>query len=301
MNSKTLYIIGNGFDLHHGMPTGYSDFKKYLAKADDETYDWVESYVPAEGNWANLEKALADLDTDNVVSDMECFLGSYSSDDWSDSGHHDFQLEVDRIATGLSHTLRHQFADWVRSIPTPNRTEVLGMLVNLEIDATFLTFNYTSTLTHLYNVPPENILHIHGEAADPDSDIVLGHAWDDENRPSLHDGVDPESADHRLLEAYSILDDYFSSTFKPSKKIIRENAGFFESLADIEKVIVLGHSMSEVDDAYFSSLLQTFGDRPTHWTFVLPPYDDGERELKENVSRLALYSNRIGFKTWDQL
>ncbi|MGP5469051.1 bacteriophage abortive infection AbiH family protein [Pseudomonas helleri] len=301
MNSKTLYIIGNGFDLHHGMPTGYSDFKKYLAKADDETYDWVESYVPAEGNWANLEKALADLDTDNVVSDMECFLGSYSSDDWSDSGHHDFQLEVDRIATGLSHTLRHQLADWVRSIPTPNRTEVLGMLVNLEIDATFLTFNYTSTLTHLYNVPPEKILHIHGEAADPDSDIVLGHAWDDENRPSLHDGVDPESADHRLLEAYSILDDYFSSTFKPSKKIIRENAGFFESLADIEKVIVLGHSMSEVDDAYFSSLLQTFGDRPTHWTFVLPPYDDGERELKENVSRLALYSNRIGFKTWDQL
>jgi hypothetical protein len=30
---ETLYIIGNGFDLHHGIPSKYSDFKIYLAKA----------------------------------------------------------------------------------------------------------------------------------------------------------------------------------------------------------------------------------------------------------------------------
>ncbi|MGE8189197.1 AbiH family protein [Pseudomonas sp. NPDC086278] len=27
MDATTLYIIGNGFDLHHGLPTSYSDFK----------------------------------------------------------------------------------------------------------------------------------------------------------------------------------------------------------------------------------------------------------------------------------
>lgn len=82
MTAKTLYIIGNGFDLHHGMPTFFSDFKRYLERADQVTYDWVENYVPAKGNWANLEQALAELETDNIISDMECFLGSYSSDDW---------------------------------------------------------------------------------------------------------------------------------------------------------------------------------------------------------------------------
>lgn len=116
MNAKTLYIIGNGFDLHHGMPTSLSSFKRYLAQVDDETHDWVERYLPADGNWANLEQALSGLDTDNIVSDMECFLGSYSSDDWSDSGHHDFQYEVDRVATGLSETLQQRFAEWIRSI-----------------------------------------------------------------------------------------------------------------------------------------------------------------------------------------
>ncbi|MEE4697089.1 bacteriophage abortive infection AbiH family protein [Pseudomonas alliivorans] len=301
MNAKTLYIIGNGFDRHHRMPTGYGDFKTYLAQVDDETYDWVERYVPAEGSWADLEQALADLDTDNIVSDMECFLGSYSSDDWSDSGHHDFQYEVDRVATGLSETLQQRFAEWIRSIALPERSEVSDLRVRLEADAIFLNFNYTSTLTHLYDVPTQNILHIHGEALDPTSVIVLGHARDEDDRTSLLDSADPESDDHRLLEAYSTLDDYFSRTFKPSEKIIQDNAGFFENLSGIEKVTVLGHSMSEVDDAYFSKLIETFGDCPPRWTFALPPFDDGQRELRKNVSRLAVDNDRIEFKTWDQL
>lgn len=27
-----LYIIGNGFDIRHGLPTGYKHFKSYVAK-----------------------------------------------------------------------------------------------------------------------------------------------------------------------------------------------------------------------------------------------------------------------------
>lgn len=29
MLTKTLYIIGNGFDLNHRLPTGYGHFKAY--------------------------------------------------------------------------------------------------------------------------------------------------------------------------------------------------------------------------------------------------------------------------------
>lgn len=283
------------------MPTFFSDFKRYLERVDRETYDWVENYVPAQGNWANLEQALADLETDNIISDMECFLGSYSSDDWSDLGHHDFQYEVERVATGLSGTLQQRFAEWVRSITLPDQSQSSGLLVNLEVDATFLTFNYTSTLTHLYGVPPESILHIHGEASDTSSVIVLGHAWDEEHRPSLFDSVDPELADHRLLEAYSTLDDYFSSTFKPSQKIIQDNAHFFEHLTAIEKVIVFGHSLSEVDKAYFHRLIQVFLSRPPTWTFVLPPFEDGQLDLVENIQKLGLSPDHTAFKRWNQL
>ena len=35
-NSKTIYMIGNGFDLHHFLPTSYHDYKKYLDSIDHE-------------------------------------------------------------------------------------------------------------------------------------------------------------------------------------------------------------------------------------------------------------------------
>ena len=30
---RSLFILGNGFDLAHGMPTRYSDFRKYLVSS----------------------------------------------------------------------------------------------------------------------------------------------------------------------------------------------------------------------------------------------------------------------------
>ncbi|MEX5528372.1 AbiH family protein [Pseudomonas syringae] len=47
MDMQILYIIGNGFDLHHGLPTQYKHFKDYLRTEDPEVYDWVDSYVGA--------------------------------------------------------------------------------------------------------------------------------------------------------------------------------------------------------------------------------------------------------------
>ncbi|MCW4407577.1 bacteriophage abortive infection AbiH family protein, partial [Escherichia coli] len=34
-----LYIIGNGFDMRHGLPTGYKHFKSYVEKNDQDLYD----------------------------------------------------------------------------------------------------------------------------------------------------------------------------------------------------------------------------------------------------------------------
>ncbi|MBP0941020.1 bacteriophage abortive infection AbiH family protein [Pseudomonas alliivorans] len=227
MLPKMLYIIGNGFDLNHGLPTGYRHFKAYVRDHDREVYDWVEEYVPAGESWADLEMAFAELDTDHIVSSLEHFMGSYSDDDWSDSGHHDFQYEVDRVAGGLGGTLQKLFAEWVSTIQIPDAQNAQNRLAGLDINATYLTFNYTSTLTRVYLVPAENILHIHGESTDADSELVLGHGWSPEERTSLFDAVNHEDSDHRLIEAMQSLDDYFSNTFKPYNDIIERNSDFF--------------------------------------------------------------------------
>ena len=95
---KKLFIIGNGFDLAHKLPTRYSDFKNYLTKnfpiADaeyvyvpestinqdgDEVYNKTEvvSFLlkiisEAEGDeWNNLETTLGVIEYDDFFSPFE--------------------------------------------------------------------------------------------------------------------------------------------------------------------------------------------------------------------------------------
>lgn len=297
---KTLYIIGNGFDLNHRMPTGYRHFKAFVKSHDLDVYDWMEDYVPAGEHWADLEAVLAYLDTDHIINSLEHFMGSYADENWSDAGNHDFQHEVDRVAQGLSGTLQTLFAQWVRTIEIPDALSAQNRLAELDIHATYLTFNYTGTLSSVYSVPGSNILHIHGESADDDSDLVLGHGWGPDDRTSLFKAVDHEDSDHRIIEAMQSLDDYFSATFKPSREIIERNANFFASLSDIQQVVVLGHSLDPVDGPYFAAVVSALKGRSVPWTIAVLPDDD----IEEKTARLEVFgvsSAQIRYRFWSDL
>ncbi|MFL7853368.1 AbiH family protein [Providencia rettgeri] len=68
-----LYIIGNGFDIRHGLPTGYKHFKSYVAKNDQELYDSIEEYIPAGDEWNELESALGEIDMSLSFKTVRCF------------------------------------------------------------------------------------------------------------------------------------------------------------------------------------------------------------------------------------
>lgn len=150
MLHRTLYVIGNGFDLWHGIPSRYADFRKYLESADPEVFRAVQDYVPADENWSDLEESLANLDVDHIVDSLGHFMGWYGSDDWSDAGHHTFQYEVQLVVQRLSRELRSRFGDWIRTLVVPTPQTATKRLRSLESDALFLSFNYTSTLRSLY-------------------------------------------------------------------------------------------------------------------------------------------------------
>lgn len=48
MNRSVLYIVGNGFDIHHRMDSRYSDFKEYLLSHDKNLHGYVINYLPVE-------------------------------------------------------------------------------------------------------------------------------------------------------------------------------------------------------------------------------------------------------------
>lgn len=61
---KYLYVIGNGFDIHHCINSSYSDFGKWM---QDNHLDVMDDFEEAYGEcddewWADFENRLTSLD-----------------------------------------------------------------------------------------------------------------------------------------------------------------------------------------------------------------------------------------------
>jgi len=268
-----LYVIGNGFDLHHGMATGYKHFGAFLKRDHSELRDLLDEYFVTDDEdwfWGHFEERLADFDADTLVDNSEQFIVPYSADDWSDAYHHDYAYELDRVVGALSEGLLAAFAQWIRQIAIPTPASLMSPMARIDPTARFINFNYTNTLQQLYGVPDTHVWHIHGSAAGTDP-LILGHGWRPKPNETRSARLDPEREDTRVIEGAAIIDRYFEQSFKPTQRIITENDDRFASLADVDEVRVLGHSLSDVDLPYVAKIvgsvrpdaiwrISTFGD-----------------------------------------
>ncbi|HHN8430263.1 bacteriophage abortive infection AbiH family protein [Morganella morganii] len=267
-----LYIIGNGFDLYHNLKTSYGDFHDYIKIKDHDVYRFVNDYAPAGDEWNELESSLGSIDFYNIIYDCENFLVPYSDENFRSHDHHSFQYEVGNIAENLSSKLLQHFSSWIKSIKVPV-DPVFRKFKFFELDSIFLTFNYTNTLEYLYLIEKEKIKHIHGSISDG-SKITLGHSW--ERSVTINPSPGAEQ-DIRICDAYDSLDDMFDINFKNCKKIIKEEMEYFESLSSVSEVIIIGHSLSDVDAEYFKEILK-FAPKNTIWRYALrDPQNDHEK------------------------
>lgn len=295
-DSRRLYVIGNGFDLHHDIPSSYAHFGAYVRATDSRLADTAEDFIPApvgETLWSRLEENLAWLDTDQITDQASIFLNSPGADDWSDADNHAYQYEVEQIATALSSRLKASFHAWLRTLPIPTSATWMGSRLTLPPTARYLSFNYTPTLTRLYGVPEDRILHIHGRTSDPEDAVILGHARDYEPRERSEADAD---MDFRVLEGEDILDRYFAATFKPAETILARHSSFFYGLSDVEEVRVLGHALSEVDFLYLLKIRSIAAS--AHWRVSY--YGDPE-PVRERAEALGLMDGEVELAPLEQV
>ncbi len=290
--TDTLYIVGNGFDLHHRIRSSYRAFGEYLKGHDRATYNVVERYFYVDSEfWAEFEEQLADRDA--LIDHASNWLVSYGAEDWRDASHHDFQYEIGQDVEAISKTLRLRFGEWVRQLRIPDPSEIASIRLPIDQSATYLNFNYTPSLQRLYGVPDAHILHIHGAATDSDARLVLGHGWEPEEHPDPYRFErDPEGADMRVIEGQRIIDDYFRETFKPTAEIIRDNAAFFGGLLQVERVFVMGHSVSSVDHPYFREVIRNIDT--DHVTWKISHFDD-LNGLRERFKEFGITPRLVEF------
>lgn len=292
MNTKRLYVIGNGFDLHHRIKSKYSDFKDYIELSDNDLFDSLEKYFPDEW-WSDFEQTLADFDTDTIVDEATNYLEDYGSPNWSDASHHDYQYELQKRIDTITVDLKRYFVEWILQLEIPT-----AQVLILDKNSLFLNFNYTETLETTYQIEIKNILYLHNKAVDQNSLLILGHGREFDEEKSFSKNND-EDTDVRVAEGNKILDDYFKETYKDTDSIIKEHTNFFSKLDQTNEVYVLGHSLSDIDIKYFEIIRRNVAP-DSIWTVSY--YDENERERHRNtLRRIGLDDSKIRLITLNDL
>lgn len=302
---QTLFIIGNGFDMFHGIPSGYSDFKEYVKNTNKKLFEALEYYFDADSLWSDFEGTLAHLDTEKIVDDASQFLVDYGAENWSDEYHHDYQYEVQQAIDVVTIQLQEQFTRWILGLKIPYKKEII-----LSESAQYINFNYTKTLEQVYRIPYNNILYIHNKAINMESVLILGHSRTPDVQPEAplriiddndynENGYYEDMDDVRVTEGDKILDQYFVDTYKNTESIIKENLPFFDNLNNIDKVFVLGHSMSEVDMKYFHEIKESVSNNAEWLVSYRKEYQIDER--REVLSNLGIDNNLMRFIKLEEL
>lgn len=135
----------------------------------------------------------------------------------------------------------------------------------------FLTFNYTLTLEKVYDIPENNICHIHGIAG---GNVIVGHGLDDEEIGELGEKFmgDFMGAEHELEECVRFLK-------KDTEQAIDANKEFFEGLKnkDITEIYSYGFSFSKVDLPYIRKICEMIDTGNVTWymhTYNKADYSD---------------------------
>lgn len=311
-----LYVIGNGFDVHHGLDTKYTSFGLYLKRHYNEVYDLLLDHYGFEDLnpnneatlwdplWSEFEKNLSLLDTQTVMEAHRDSTAVPSSDEFKDRDWGTFQIDMDMVLEKLTVELYKAFKEFILSVEFTLFD--ISKEVRIDRDAKYLTFNYTDTLAHYYSVPEQNVLFIHEKAEDNDIELVLGHGVDPENfkeKPiEQPEGLSPEELDdwyQYMSDQYDYsfelgketINRYFTKTFKGTDAIIESNAEFFDNLHDIDEVTVIGHSLADVDLPYFDHLAKSVS--PTaKWTATYYAEDEQAKHHR-TLSNLGIQNISI--------
>lgn len=292
----TLYVIGNGFDMAHGLNTNYWGFREFLEDKEpyflsafealyniqplDDTEPWYTDEAQKKWNkvvdhnlWSEFERAMGEPNTTEMIEQSVAATEGMPSINIRD--HMDLYWKEQ---FGFISKLHNYVKEWIENIDTSNikckKKNLIGS------DDYFLNFNYTDILEKTYCIT--NVLHIHGGVSSIcNTTPILGHC----NKRDIEQHRKwAKEADEEYSEAEaSVLDavaDYLETIYKDTKECILSNRSFFDRLQNVKKIVVIGWSGGDVDIPYLKEIIQSVGT-DTKW--VVYWYNEKDYVTLKNV------------------
>lgn len=299
MRKGTLYILGNGFDCCHGLNTSPDKFIEILKTK--EVYNEIDTaemvFERYNVLWGDYESCLADIDLE-LIAEEQMIAPDYLSDHEydRDGGIFNMQQYTESLQCAIQESLELMVDNANESLD--KKESVLREF--LQNNDAVLNFNYTSTLERLYRIPEGvKICHVHGFREDKEK-LLLGYGGGIESKDYYNkcfktddlndiqkrikeiqaDSSLPEMEKEHILqclqEDYDNLTsdrDYYMDTQREivfhfyeslKKKMQFEKVKeFLRGCTNISRVVVMGHSMSDVDREYMSLIEEVLS--PQEW------------------------------------
>lgn len=276
----TLYIIGNGFDVAHGIKSKYIDFCNFEKKKNNKRFvDLMDIFFSNQTDfWCDIETALGQYDEDSIIE--FCNPEDEFNIDHPTRSEAAYTDSPDSIFYPLLYDFKNEFNDWVDNIDIKEAKRIK----KLHNNAKYLTFNYTDTLETIYDITEQQVCHIHG-LRKRDCDYIIGHS-------NLRDPDEPFDNDDIYFkqQTRAKVIGWMNNMYKDTSIIISQNNDFFDSLSNIRQIIVLGHSLNDVDFPYFDKIIQKTGKNAL-WKYSFYNTEDIER-INKFIDRTGLINTK---------
>lgn len=294
MIDNVLYIIGNGFDLHHGVSSSYQAFHDWLRLRNRGLCWRLERCCRVDFLWSEFERALAYVCREEFLLAGELFLPTA----WNpDKDSYAELLYAEDIARNEGCDFWNEIVRWFRKwvLTIRWKKDFDKNKVMLDTEARFITFNYTPFLETQYGIESDRILYLHGRGTSSKNPPILGHDGSDTFEEWYNHA--PRSMRKYYHETYSQLPEvemltsgveaYFMESEKPVRRIIRQHCDFFDDLWDIRHIYVMGHSLGNVDMPYFKRIIDC-NNNPADIQWYISYYSDKEKvNLLERMRNLV--------------
>lgn len=310
-----LIICGNGFDLHHGYKTGYYDYRNFLLENYPDSCSAFEDfpYINLSGSdkWSDLEQSL-------TIGYEECIENAVDEGypDWndnSDSRWHGIDIDLKEQTKFIFDFTGRYFFQWLTDTDFSDPRE----LMDLDANDCYLTFNYTSTLEKVYNIKPENIMHIHGQIDFVDETGELTKSIGDitttgqvEVTEEIQFGSvenNGETIKAEMERKYG-QDDFYGASIEPGIyniiefcKVASKNLEMnYDSLNNfinnnvIEEVVVMGHSLIGVDCPYYADIIVP-KLKDCRWVFHWH-FNSDKKDIEEFIKKFSI--NNYSLVEW---
>ena len=244
--TDTLYIIGNGFDLHHGLMTSYLNFRDdYVKKKSSILWNYlldVYGDFPIHDDlwWRDFENMLGRVDYVSLANSLNGETMGF--------------MKVRNLMQGALPPL---FGKWISEVDSQVDLNSLTMIPEIDKDSLFFTFNYTLLLERAYKVDDSRIWHIHGSINHPD-DILVGHDFDG---GKLVKYVQEYNKDFQKIKS-SYADTINQYVINGAKKV-KDNISSldkerkFDQYSDIKHYVAMGFSFNDIDMPYIKKIIET--------------------------------------------